>query len=74
MTQENSITNPRPFDIRVENHGTVATITAQTDAGREWIDRDVFCEDWQASADTIAAEPRMALAIIEGAHADGLRV
>ena len=64
---------PNP-DVRVENHGTIATITALTEAAREWVAENIECEPWQMFAGSVCAEPRYVQAIIDGMEADGLEV
>lgn len=61
-------------DVRVENHGTIATITALTEAAHEWVAENIACEPWQYFAGSVCAEPRYVQAIIDGMQADGLEV
>jgi hypothetical protein len=63
-------------DLHFWNVGTsIVMLQADTDAGADWIAENVQAEDWQGGCwGGIAAEPRYAGAILEGAAADGLRV
>jgi hypothetical protein len=62
-------------DLRFVNGGSVVTLYALSDAGREWVAENVPTEPWQGDARTgIVIEPRMAGDIMEGAEDNGLRV
>lgn len=60
-------------DIRFENHGSIWLMTAQTDAGRDWVSENIP-EDAQTWGSSIVVEPRYVEAIAEGAVNDGLEV
>ncbi len=62
------------LDVRIENHGTIATITALSAEAREWITENIECEPWQFFGGSVCAEPRYVQAIIDGMEAAGLRV
>lgn len=61
-------------DLRIESHGSVALLFAESEAGQAWLDENVQVESWQMYAGGIACEPRMLLPLVEGAVEDGLEV
>ena len=61
-------------DLRLEDHGSVVLLFADTEEGQLWIDDNVEYESWQMLGGGIACEPRMADAVAMGAFSDGLEV
>lgn len=59
-------------DFTITNHGTVHTIVANTDNGREWLAEHVDAPGWSQWGDGIAVDPRASWDIYQGILADGL--
>lgn len=62
------------YDVLFEDHGTIALLTPQTDAGREWIETRLDTEPWQWLGRSLTIESRYAIEIMEGMEVDGLYV
>lgn len=61
-------------DIRLENYGSVTMLRPLTEDGRDWMRENVQAESWQWFGGALAAEPRMCVAVVDGAEADGLMI
>jgi len=61
-------------DVFVEDCGSIAMLTPMTPAAREWIAENVATEPWQWMGCSLACEPRMLAAMVEGMVEDGLIV
>jgi hypothetical protein len=62
------------MDLKLINHGSVATVVPLSPAGQEWLAENVEAEGWQNFAGGIAMEPRFAIDVMNGAIGDGLEV
>jgi hypothetical protein len=61
-------------DLTIYGGGTVFLLSANTDAGREWIAEHISSEPWQQFGPAIAVEHRYIENIVAGAQSDGLTV
>lgn len=61
-------------DLRTRFHGSVVTITPETDRGRQWMEENLATEPWQWLGNSLGVEWRFADDIITGAVGDGLEV
>jgi len=61
-------------DLAFENGGSIVMIRPLNEVGRRWLDDNVHTESWQHFGGAIAAEPRMAVVVYDGARNDGLEV
>jgi len=61
-------------DLTFSGSGSVYLLIPHTDAGREWIDQNVYAEDYQYIGSGIAVEWRYVDDIANGAMNDGLTV
>lgn len=74
-TMTNTLDNGIPIDVRVARDGSVCTFTLNTEAARDWVDRNVFSESWQwLGPDTLAIDTRFSMDIAVGMFRDGLVV
>ena len=62
------------MDIKIEQHGTVATLQPLTGAARQWVEANVITEPWQWLGGRLCIDPAYANDIAAGAVNDGLRV
>ena len=60
-------------DIGVNNHGTIVLFTGLTEAGQQWLDKNID-PDAMTSCGSVACEHRYASDIAQGAINDGLEV
>lgn len=65
---------PPASDVRVENHGSVFTMTPLTDAAKAWFDEHISSEGWQWLGGSLAVDPRLVGNVINGLQGDGLTV
>jgi hypothetical protein len=65
---------PEHPDLQFVSHGSVVLLSTGTDEGAAWVEENVGAESWQWLGDSIACEPRMVGAVIEGALDGGLTV
>lgn len=61
-------------DIRVENHGSIMLLVAETYDAHEWLVAHVPADAMWARNDALVVEPRYVEDIVRGAIADGLEV
>lgn len=67
--------NGIPIDVHVTRDGSICTFTLNTEAARDWVDRNVFSESWQwLGKDTLAIDTRLSMDIAAGMFRDGLVV
>ena len=69
-----AVPSKRTIDIAFENHGSIVLIRSLSEVGQAWLDENVGNDETQYFGNAIAAEPRYCLAIILGAHQEGLAV
>lgn len=62
------------MDIRVEDHGTIATFTPVSDAGQDFLVNEVESEGWQWFGRALCVDHRMAGILATAAVAHGLAV
>jgi hypothetical protein len=62
------------MDIRVENHGTLFLLHAESITGLEWLESSVDMDARWWTARALVVEPRYVRDIVAGAIADGLEV
>lgn len=61
-------------DLTFVFDGSISFLTPMTPVGREWVSDNLNIESWQMWGGSVAIEPRMLEAIIDGAINDGLEV
>jgi hypothetical protein len=64
----------KPFDVRVENHGTLWSFTPLTDNAQAWFSEHVCAEPWQWLGPSLCVEHRLAPDLAEGLVLAGLRI
>lgn len=62
------------MDIRVENHGTIASLTGLTPAGYYFLRYKLHSEPWQWLGTTLCVEPRYVETLIDAAAEHNLTV
>jgi hypothetical protein len=74
LTSETTVVAPTPIDLEFHNYGSVVMLHAKTHAAKKWVDENIQYEGWQVMGEGIACEPRMAVAVAQGAQDEGFEV
>jgi hypothetical protein len=61
----------KTLDVSIELHGTIVLIRPLTPQASEWIEENVFIEDWQRFGGAVACEPRYVEPLAIGLHEQG---
>jgi hypothetical protein len=61
-------------DVRVIQEASLVGLQALTDEARSWVADNVASEPWQWLGSVLWVDARMAVAVIEGMQADGLKL
>ena len=61
-------------DFTVTYQGSIVGLTPRTEQAKAWLDENTRAEGWQWLGHALWIDHRMAEAILEGIHNDGLNI